>query len=355
MNYETVTLRSGYENVVAHRTSELYSKIAKDDGKVTELVDDCITVTYNDGTTDKYPLGLVIGVASGEYHRHTRVTDLKVGDTFEAGSVIGWDDNWFGRDPFCPGQVAIKMGKMCRIALVEDQDVYEDSVAVSKELAMESLTPFIKMNRFLLDVTYVLDMKVKVGDIVEQDAILCNIEEPHLVDGEIQSGFMEEVNKLGIKQIRAKHHGKIIGIEVEYNSTIDKMSESIAKFIVKKDRERKRASDIVGGGIKNGAINNAFNVNRPILNPDKALVKIFIESMESTTTADKYVLGNQMKATVGRIMDKPLMTKSGLVVDIKASFKGMFNRMVLSFRNKLITNEAGYQFTKMALDVYKGK
>jgi len=354
-NYQINTLRTGYENIVAHRTSELYSKVAKDAGKVTELVDDCLTVTYADGSTDKYPLGLKIGEASGEYHRHTRTTDLKVGDKFAKGDVLGWDDNWFTRDPFCPGQVAIKAGKMCRIALVEDQDVYEDSIAISKELAMEARTPFIKINGFPMEVEQILDMKVKVGDSIEQDAILCNIEDAHLGEEDKSNDFKEEVNKLGIKQIRAKHHGKIVHIEVIYNSPLDKMSANLRAFTVKKDKERKRAAGIEGSPVENGAISNAFNVNRPVLAPGKAYVMVYIESLDASTNADKYVLGNQMKATVGRIMDKPLKTKDGQVVDIKASFKGMFNRMVLSFRNKLVTNELGYQVTQQAIAIYRGK
>lgn len=354
-NYQINTLRTGYENVLAHRTSELYSKVAAEDGKVVEVVDDCLTVEYKDGTKDKYPLGLVIGEAAGEYHRHTRVTDLKVGDKFQKGDVIGWDDQWFARDPFCPGQVAWKAGKMVRIAMVEDQDVYEDSIAISKELAQEARTPFLKVNRFPIEVEHNLIMKVKVGDTIEQDAILCNIEEPHLGAAEDASDLEDELNKYGIKQIRAKHHGKIVAIEVRYNSPMDKMSESVRSFIVKKDKETKRKGDVEGSGVTSNAIHTAFNVNRPTIAPGKAYISICIESMDPSTNADKYVLGNQMKATVGRIMDRVMKTKSGQVIDIKASFKGMFNRMVLSLRNKLVANEYSYQITQKAIKAYRGK
>lgn len=340
---------------MAHRTSELYSKIAAEDGKVVEVVDDCLTVEYKDGTKDKYPLGLVIGEASGEYHRHTRVTDLKVGQKFRKGDVIGWDEQWFARDPFCPGQVAWKCGKMVRIAMVEDQDVYEDSIAISKELSQEARTPFLKVNRFPVEVENNLLMKVKVGDVIEQDAILCNIEEPHLGAGEEPDGLEEEINKYGIKQIRAKHHGRVVSIEVRYNSPLDKMSDSVRSFIVKKDKEAKRKGDVEDSGVTTNAINTAFNVNRPTIAPGKAYIAICIESLDPSTNADKYVLGNQMKATVGRIMDRVMKTRSGMVVDIKASFKGMFNRMVLSLRNKLVANEYSYQITQKAIKAYEGK
>lgn len=354
-NYEINTLRTGYENIVPHRTSELYSKVARDDGKVVEVVDDCLTVEYKDGSRDTYPLGLVIGEASGEYHRHTRVTDLKAGDTFRKGDIVGWDAQWFARDPFCPGQVAWMAGKMVRIAMVEDQDVYEDSIAIDQGFAQECRTPFIKISRFPVEVVQNLVMKVKVGDVVEQDAILCNVEDPHLVEGEQLDDFKEQANKYGIKQVRSKHHGRVIAIEVRYNSPLDKMSESLRKFAVQKDKETKRKALIEGSAVENNAISNAFNVTRPTIAPGKAYVMIYIESMDASTNADKYVIGNQMKATVGRIMGKPMTTKSGLQIQVKASFKGMFNRMVLSLRNKLVANEFGYQVTRHAIKAYRGK
>lgn len=354
-NYEIVTLRTGYENVLAHRTSDLYSKVAAEDGKVTKVENDRLLVEYKDGTTDSYPLGLVIGEASGEYHPHNRTTDLKVGDTFRKGDVIGWDENWFGRDPFCPGQVGVKMGKMCQIVMVEDQDVYEDSIAISKELAMEARTPFIKPSRFAEDVSNNLVMRVKVGDYVEQDTILCDIEEPHLVEGEELPELEADINKLGIKQIRSKHHGKIVHIDVRYNSPLDKMSDSFRSFIVQKDKETKRKGLVEGTGVENNAISTMFNLNRPMLGPGKAFITFYIESLDPSTNADKYVIGNQMKATVGRIMERPLKTASGIVIDVKSSFKGMFNRMVLSLRNKLVANEYGYQITRQAIKLYRGK
>jgi len=355
VNYQMNSLRTGYGNVLAHRTSELYSKVAKEAGKVVGVERDCLTIEYTDGRQEKYPLGLVIGEASGEYHRHNRVTDLKVGDAFNKGDVVGWDEMWFARDPFCPGQVEPLMGKMVTVAMVEDQDVYEDSIAVSAEIAQESRTPYIKLNSFAIEVEKNLVMKVKVGDEIEQDAILCNIEDPFLGDDGEDNALVKDINTYGIKQIRAKHHGKIIDIQIRYNSPLDKMSETIRSLATKEDKRTKRKGEVTGSGVVNNAISNAFQVTRPTIAPGKAFVMIYIESLDASTWADKWVLGNQMKATTGRIMDRVLLTQNGRVVDMKASFKGMFNRMVLSMRNKLVANEYGYQHTQRAIAIYRGK
>lgn len=354
MNYTPNILRTGYDNVVAHRTSELYSKVASDKGRVVEVTDSFLNVRYENGDVDIYPLGLKIGEAAGEYHRHTRVTDLKVGDTFNKGDILGWDDMWFARDPFCPGQVVWKAGRMARIALVEDQDVYEDSIAIAKVLAMEGVTPYIKVKRFAIDVTQNIDLKVKAGDSVDYDSILCDVEDPHLVGDVKESEFITEVNRLGIKQVRSNHHGEVIKIEVVYNSPLEDMSDSVRKFIVAQDKSRKKQAELEGSDVIKGAVSNTLNVNKPILSPGKAFITISIESMDPSTNADKYVIANQMKGTVGRIMHKPMMTEDGREVLIKTSLKGMFNRMVLSYRNKLVSCELTIAATHQAIAIYRG-
>lgn len=354
MNYQPNITRTAYDNVIAHRTSELYSKVAKEDGKVTEVTADVLRVTYKDGTTDSYPLGLAIGEASGEIHRHTRVTDLSVGDSFKAGDVVGWDEQWFTRDIFNPGQAALKVGKMVRVALLEDQDTYEDSIAISKEMAMEFVTPYLKPNKFQVDIKQIVNWKVKIGDEVDYDSILCEVEDDHLGGASDEGSLVGDVNRLGIKQIRSNHHGKIVRIEVLYNGDLNEMSESLRKFVQAADKDFGKRQSLEGKSVKTGAVNPTLNVKKPMLSPDRCQIRILVESMDPSTTADKYVIGNQMKGTAGNIMSRVLKTLDGRIVDVKASFKGMFNRMVLSLRDKLACNELTYQVTQKAIKIYRG-
>lgn len=353
-NYGIVSLRTGYENVIPHRTSELYSKVAKANGTVTEVKDDELVITYDDKSVDRYPLGLYIGEASGEYHRHTRVTDMKVGQSFKKGDVVGWNDNWFMRDIFCPGQVGLKGGFQVRVGLFEDQDTYEDSIAISSRIANETLIPYIKPTPFTMKIMDNLVMRAKVGDEIEQDSILCDIEEPHLVEGNHDASFVAEVNKLGIKQVKSTHHGKIVDIRVQYNGALENMSESVRQFVTKANKLTKRKNQIVGDPVETNAVSGIFNVNRPSIQPDTLLVIFFVESQDGRTRADKFVFGNQLKATAGRIMTKKMYTEDRQEIDAKTSFKAPFNRMVISFRNRLIVNEWSFQFTKRAIAVYRG-
>ena len=354
-NYTPNILRTGYDNVMAHRTTELYSKVAQQDGKVTSVTKEALIVTYKDGTTDAYPLGLEIGTASGEYHRHTRVTDMKEGDSFKGGEVIGWDAQWFLRDPFCPGQVTVLVGRMVRIALVEDQDVYEDSIAIANSFAQECVTPYIKCKSFLIGVEQAISMKAKVGDDVDYDTILCDVEDAHVAGIDDLSDDVAGIMKFGIRQVKSHHHGRVVAIEVKYNGQYDEMSPSVRELVVKADKDRARLSKITNSGVVNGNISSNLNVKKQSIVPGKVKVMVYIEALDASVTADKYVVGNQMKGTVGAIMHRKLFTRDGREVLVKFSFKSLFNRMVLSLRNKLATNELVIHVTKHAVDIYRGR
>lgn len=354
-NYTPNILRTGYDNVLAHRTTELYSKIAQQDGKVTSVSKDAIVVTYKDGTTDNYPLGLVIGTASGEYHPHKRITDLKEGDTFKAGEALGWDDHWFIRDPFCPGQLTVKVGRMVRLALVEDQGVYEDSLEISNDFAQECVTPYIKCKAFLIGVEQALTMKVKVGDEVDYDTILCDVEDAHVADIADMPSDVGGIMKFGTRQVKSHHHGKVVAIEVKYNGQYEEMSPSVLEYVTKADKERARLAKITNSGIVNGNISSNLNVKKQSIMPGKVKIMVYIEALDPSVTADKYVIGNQMKGTVGNIMHRKLSTRDGREIQVKFSFKSLFNRMVLSLRNKLAANELVIHVTKRAVDIYRGR
>lgn len=354
-NYQTNWLRTGDELVIAHRTSELYSKPAKLDGKVIKLTKEGLVVEYKDGTTDSYPLGLTIGSASGEFHRHTRVTDLKVGDSFNAGDIIGWDEMYFERDLANPNQVAWKCGVMVRIAFVENQFTFEDSIEVSKDFAEQTKTPYLKLKEFSLDFEQTLVPHVEVGSEVDMDAILCSIEDPHVSGLDDSDDTFSGLERLGVKQIRSNHHGRVVKIECVYNGSIEDMSDSLKGFVTKLDKERQQLNKVTHTGIVNGNVGGNTYVKKASVEPNRVTVKIFIEDLNSSETADKFVVGNQMKGTVGNIVNYTMRTLDGRIVKIRFSFKSMFNRMVLSLRDKMGINEVNANRTSAAVKAFRGK
>lgn len=352
-NYEMNPLRTTYDSVLAYRTSELYSSVTKKAGKVVEISAYGMTVEYEDGTTDKFALGYEVGKGAGEYHKHEKITDRAVGYQFEAGEILAFDQVFFARDPIDPRRVVWKSGGNARIALWEDQFTFEDSIAISKSFAEKSTSPFLKPNEFTVEAHQSLKLHVKVGDEVEYDQILCDIQNPESAGFDFDDA--EEfvgLDRLGIKQIKAKQSGVITKIEVVYNGDPEGWDESLRSFIKRQDGVRGKIAAYKELTAPTGDVGGNTSIGKSKLYPETAVVIIYIDNKIKTTTADKFVVGNQMKGTVGFIYEHPIYTVDGRPVDIIFSLKSLLNRMVLSLRDKLVANEVNNVYTARMISKY---
>ena len=351
-NYVVNPLRTSYDTVLAYRTSDLYSSVAKKDGKVVEVSQYGMTVEYEDGSQDKFNLGYEIGKGAGEYHKHMKVTDLEVGQEFTKGMIVAWDECYFARDNVDPTRVVWKAGSLARIALIEDQFTFEDSIGIVKSYADASSSPFLKPNDFKVDKVQSIKMHVKVGDTVEYDQILCDIQNPVSAVFDDDSGEFDGLDRMGIKQIKAKQSGVITKIDVVYNGDIDDWDESLRDFIKKQNSVRAKSASYKPNTATTGNVGGNTSVGKSKVYPDTAVVYIYIDNNIKTTTADKFVVGNQMKGTVGFIYEHPIYTTDGRPVDITFSLKSLLNRMVLSLRDKLVANEVNNVYTERMISKY---
>lgn len=352
-NYVVNPLRTSYDTVLAYRTSELYSSTSKLAGKVTEVTQYGMTVLYEDGTEGKFPLGYEIGKGAGEYHKHMKITDLAVGAEFKKGEILAWDEMYFSRCNIDPTRVVWKSGSMARIALVEGQFTFEDSIGIVKSYADASSSPYIKPNDFKVDSIQSINMHCKVGDVVEYDQILCDIENPESAAFDYDdAGEFDGLDRLGIKQIKAKQSGTITKIDVLYNGDIDDWDESLRNFIKKQNGVRGKIASFKSLTAPTGDVGGNTSVGKSKIYPNTAVVYIYIDNNIKTTTADKFVVGNQMKGTVGFIYEHPIYTTDGRPVDIIFSLKSLLNRMVLSLRDKLVANETNNVYTARMISKY---
>lgn len=352
-NYTVNPLRTSYDTMIAYRTSELYSSVSKKAGKVTEVAQYGMVVTYEDGTEDKFPLGYEIGKGAGEYHKHMKITDLAVGYEFKKGEILAWDEMFFSRCNIDPTRVAWKSGAMARIALIEDQFTFEDSIGIVKGFADASSSPYIKPNDFKVESIQSIVMHCKVGDEVEYDQILCDIENPESAAFDYDdSAEFDGLDRLGIKQVKAKQSGVITKIEVFYNGDIDDWDETLRNFIKKQDGVRSKVASFKTLTAPTGNVGGNTSVGKSKVYPGTAIVYVYIDNKIKTTTADKFVVGNQMKGTVGFIYEHPIYTTDGRPVDITFSLKSLLNRMVLSLRDKLVANEVNNVYTARMISKY---
>lgn len=353
-NYAINPIRMSYDAVMAQRNSEMYSSIARKDGVIKEVdPENGILVTYDDGTEGRFELGLGYGKGGGEYHRHNKVTDMAVGDKFKASNILAWDELFFDRDPFNKGKVVIKYCVMTRIALFEDQTTFEDSIAVVKDFCEMTAVPFVKQNSFKLRDDQIIKMHKKVGDEVSYDDIIADISDPTTDFGD--SDAFAGTDRFGIKQERAGINGKITKVEVFYNGEIEDFSPETQRFIKQADKSFANKARFQKDGATNGNVGGNTSVGKMEIYPGTIKVDVYIEERLDSTTADKLVIGNQMKGTIGYIYPDPIYTNDGRPVHMIFSTKSQLARMVLSMRDKMVCNELNNVYTHRLIERIEGK
>ena len=324
-------LRTGYESVIPHRTSELFAVTAKQKGVVKEISDHGITVQYADGTTKGYPLGRQYGENAGMTIPHTLVTNLKVGTKFTEGDAITFNKGFFKPDTLNPRQVVWCNGTYAHFALCEPADVIEDASVISQELADMLMTEQTKQRTIIVSFKQAIARLIKTGDAVKYDDVLC------IIQDEITSGLdlydeadIDSLKALGSQAPKAKYDGVVERIEVFYRGDKEDMSESIRKIVNQSDREIAHRRKSANKTVVTGEVDEGFKVKGNSIPLDSIAIRIYITGPEPAGVGDKIVLVNQLKSIIGKVIKEPMKAEDGTKILGRFSYTSIARRIVNS-------------------------
>lgn len=332
VGYEPLPFRTGYEQVIAHRTDSMFSIKAIADGVVTAVTADTITVEYKNGDKAVYELGTKHGTASGTTIPHTLVSDVKVGQKVKKDDILAWNTAFFERDLLNPRSVAYKAGKVAKVALLESADTIEDGSAISSKLAETLAVPSTTLRTILVDFDQSVLNLVEVGQEVVPDDILCTLEDAVSADiSEANLDAVKTLTRLTAANLKAKGSGKIAKVEVLYFGEISEMSESLQTLVLNDNKRRaNRARRLKDGSPTTGQVNESMHVGGKKLMEGMVAIKIYIDGSTSMGSGDKLVFANQLKSTCSRVMVDPITTDDGETIDAFFGYKSVANRIVLS-------------------------
>lgn len=303
---------------------------ADDDGIVTNVTNDTLSVIYKGDIKKAYKLGVVHGTVSGVTIPHTKITDLKAGHKFNKGDALVFNSGFFKRSEINPHNVVYMHGVITRVVLMENADTTEDSCVISQELSDKLSTPVTTHHGIIVDFTKVIHNLVKVGDHVEPDTILCTLE--NFIDESLVSkdaSAIAALSKLSSNNPRAKVYGTITEIEVLYYGKIEDMNFSLQQIVNEYDTKRSKVvRKYDTDDAKTGKIDESIRVSGRKLLPNQLAIKIYIDGSLGTNTGDKLVFGNMLKSTIGRVMSDPFISEDGQPVDAQFGGQSVSHRIV---------------------------
>lgn len=351
-------LRTGYDSILAQRTSDLFAYTAKQDGKVVELNDNAMTVEYKDGTTETVEMGRRFGVVAGTTIPHEVKPNVKLGDKFTGGELLAYNDSFFKPNPMSPGSALWKAGVPVRTAIFECNGTLEDSSMITQATANKLATNITKVRNMTLKFDQGVRDLVKVGDELDVESILCTIEDPVAARSDVlDEESVKTLRAIAAQTPRAKYHGKVERIEVFYNGDIEDMSESLQAITKKADADRvKRKKALKDKGTLTGRVDSSMRIEGKPLREDHLTIRLYITGMVPAETGDKGVFGNQLKTIFGTILQGTMKCDGdGQDIDAVFGYKSIFNRIVLSPELQGTTNVLLELFGKETAKAYFGE
>lgn len=325
-------VRTGYENVLAYRVSDLYVVMAEEDGVVTEITKNAIVVKYVKSGEQRFMLGKRFGKWQGKVVPHDLITELKVGDKFKSGEPITYNPAFFQYN-WVAGTISYKMGVLTTVALVENNDTIEDSSAMSAKHAAKMSTKIIENVDVLVEFDQEIENLIKVGTAVEYDTTICNLMDTlstasadKFFTGESRE-LLSDINSLNKK---AETKGTVVAIEATYCGEPDNMTESLRTVVEKLDREKSQAFKDQGKPRVDGSVKPGFRMDGTVFTLNTCIIRVRIEVIQEMRNGSKSVASHQMKSVTGRVWDKPYETESGRQVDEFFGYQSLQNRIVNS-------------------------
>lgn len=355
--YRATPLRTGYEQVIAHRTDDLFAYTAKGKGTIVSMDEKHIVVEYADGSKKSIELGRRFGVSAGTTLPHEVISELKVGDKVKEGDIVAYNKDFFEKDYLNPKQVLWKAGVLAKTAIFECTNTLEDSSVISEKLANELTTSITKVRSIVLKFDQTVRNLVKVGTDVDFESILCTIEDPVTADNKLfDDESLDTLRAVSAQTPRAKYIGKVERIEVFYNGDKEDMSESLRSIAGASDRFLSKLSKNLGKENSiDGRVDGSLRVEGNPLEIDTLVIRVYITGDVPAGVGDKGVFANQMKTIFGRVMSGVNKTESGEDIDAIFGYRSISDRIVLSPELIGTTNTLLGFIGKQAVKIYRGE
>ncbi len=345
-------LRTGYEYLMPYRVGKLYCVIAEEDGKITEVTDRLLKVTYKSGKTMSYRIGVHYGRMEGSVYKHTLVSPHKAGTSFKAGQWLVYNDGFFEPDWLDPSRLIMKFGRMITVAFTRTDEVFEDSSSISQELSdtMRSVTTDEK--KFIIEFgKHLIDLLPEGTQVTPNDLLYTEVDESTDFSNLSQSNI-ELLKSVANTSPKAKVNGVVSRYEIKYNGDLADMSPSLKKLAQRLDKQLWEDTQGTAEEAKNNRVGADYLSDGKTLLPNTLELKIFIEHESKTGVADKGVFGGQMKSVISKVSPTKITTESGQKIDATFSFTSVLARTALSPTLMGTTNRLLRHLSPMVADAY---
>ena len=341
---EVSRIRTGYEEIIAHRTHMPFAYVAKHDGVIVDIDTDLkmIKLQYKDNSTYSVHYGEEYTSNSGSGFYTTQkivVNNWKIGDRFKKGDVICYNPEFFTPDPFSK-QVAWNIGVLANVAFLECDGTLEDSSVVSKRLGDDLEIAPVHVRTITISKKSTIHKYIPVGVECSSLDNLIVFDESALEENLLNTEDDELANMLADlnhSTPKAKYDGVVVKIETFFRCDLNEMSPSLQKLVKVCNKDKNAKAEFASDSKNNykyqklNKITQSDRLGNIDLTDDVVVLKFYIQQHHGMHAGDKIVYDSSLKSVCARVLEEPILSEDKSVeVDALMSYRSINARLIMS-------------------------
>lgn len=320
-NNDPMLVTTGADEALPYISSDIFAYKAKDNGKVVEVVNEgfgkknYMVIEYSDGKHEYINLSEEIKKNSdGGYYVPLKLdTDLVVGKTFKAGEVLAYDKLSFSNSLGESGNLAANIGTLAKVAIINTDEGFEDSAAITESFASKIGTDVIQGIETKIDCGSNIFIYKNVGDKVMEGDTLFSYQEDF--DDDVVNTLLkklainsEQISELGHNPVKTKYTGIVDHIEIFRTCDDEDMSPSLREFVKAYESKVQSVKDVYDKyGIDSSSLPKIGKVPEigKAKNLDNSVMIIYyIKFSDKMSVGDKIVFYSANKGVIKYIIPK---------------------------------------------------
>nr|DAO78209.1 MAG TPA: DNA-directed RNA polymerase subunit alpha [Caudoviricetes sp.] len=322
-NNDPMLITNGSDEAFAYMASDIFAFKAKGKGVITELVrngkpfnrGDYMVITYDNGKSEFISLEETVEKNSdGGYNVPLQLdTDLKLGSKVVENTIVAYDKKSFSNSIGESKNLALTSGTLAKVAILNTDEGYEDSAAMTEEFGEKLGTAVIVDKEVVLDKGSNIFIYKKIGDeVIEGETIMSYQED---FDDDAVNRLMknlsmdkEGISELGNNKITSKHSGIICDIKVYRTVELSELSDSLRKFVSKYESELNKTKklydkyNIDSTGLQSAG--KAINTGKTKNVKDGVKIIFYIKYIDNMSIGDKITFYSANKGVIKYLIPK---------------------------------------------------
>lgn len=235
---DPVLIGNRVEAVTPYYLTDEFVVDAKYDGEVIDVKEGYVVVKYSNG--ENYAIDIAPRIrknsSAGFFVDNSLTCNLKVGDKFNKGDILAYNDKAFTKHDDDPG-ASMNLGVLTKIAITSSWDIYEDSTPITHSLAERLATTMIDEKPVVLNTNAMIDYIVQPGQKIKAGEKLIKFVNSEsdtiqtIFDSMRDKDMSDEISEDIKNTIDSKFTGEIADVQIYTTVPLSELHESVAKVV----------------------------------------------------------------------------------------------------------------------------